>query len=109
MSLNFCDLLVVGSDFSGLLAATLLAKRGMNVLLLDDDDESEVLPNLATGLDSRTFKSLLSKLMIPESKIQLLHENKVTCQGGADANLSGLQVPHLAHHQDVRILSQEGA
>ena len=80
MSLNFCDLLVLGSDLSGLMTATLLAKRGMNVLILDDDDEAEPLPNLATGLGSRSFKSLLGKLMIPDTKLQILHENKVGCQ-----------------------------
>src|SRR3989338_10025983 len=80
MSLNFCDLLVLGSDLSGLMTATLLAKRGMNVLILDDDDEAEPLPNLATGLGSRGFKSLLGKLMIPDSKLQILHENTVGCQ-----------------------------
>jgi hypothetical protein len=80
MSLNFCDLLVLGSDLSGVMAATLLAKRGMNVLVLDDENENEPLPNLLTGLGSRSFKSLLGKLMIPDTKLQMLHENKVTCQ-----------------------------
>jgi hypothetical protein len=80
MSLNFCDLLVLGSDLSGVMAATLLAKRGMNVLVLDDEDETEPLPNLLTGLASRSFKSLLGKLMIPDTKLQMFHENKVTCQ-----------------------------
>lgn len=80
MSLNFCDLLVLGSDLSGIMTATLLAKRGMNVLVLDDDDDSEPMPNVATGLGSRSFKSLLGKLMIPDSKLQILHENKVGCQ-----------------------------
>jgi len=80
MSLNFCDLLVLGSDLSGIMTATLLAKRGMNVLVLDDDDDSEPMPNIATGLGSRSFKSLLGKLMIPDSKLQILTENKVGCQ-----------------------------
>lgn len=80
MSLNFCDLLVLGSDLSGVMTATLLAKRGMNVLVLDDEDEREPVPNLATGLSSRSFKSLLGKLMIPDSKLQILHENAVGCQ-----------------------------
>ncbi|HEX5037696.1 MAG TPA: hypothetical protein VFX30_11095 [bacterium] len=80
MSLNFCDLLVLGSDLSGVMAATLLAKRGMNVLVLDDENETEPLPNLLTGLGSRSFKSLLGKLMIPDTKLQMLHENKVGCQ-----------------------------
>lgn len=80
MSLNFCDLLVLGSDLSGIMTATLLAKRGMNVLILDDDDEDEPLPNLVTGLGTRSFKSLLGKLMIPDSKLQIFHENKVACQ-----------------------------
>ncbi len=80
MSLNFCDLLVLGSDLSGVIAATLLAKRGMNVLLLDDEEETERNPNLATGLETRAFKSLLSKLMISESRIQVLQENKIACQ-----------------------------
>ena len=80
MSLNFCDLLVLGSDLSGVMAATLLAKRGMNVLVLDDENDSEPVPNLLTGLGSRSFKSLLGKLMIPDTKLQMLHENKVSCQ-----------------------------
>ena len=77
MSLNFCDLLVLGSDLSGVMAATLLAKRGMNVLVLDDENETEPLPNLLTGLGSRSFKSLLGKLMIPDTKLQMLHENQL--------------------------------
>jgi hypothetical protein len=80
MSLNFCDLLVLGSDLSGVMAATLLAKRGMNVLILDDEEEDDLQPNLVTGLGSRGFKSLLGKLMIPDSKLQILHENKIGCQ-----------------------------
>jgi len=80
MSLNFCDLLVLGSDLSGVMAATLLAKRGMNVLVLDDENENEPCANLLTGLGSRSFKSLLGKLMIPDTKLQMLHENKVACQ-----------------------------
>lgn len=80
MSLNFCDLLVLGSDLSGLMTATLLAKRGMSVLVLDDETENEPSPNFASGLGSRAFKSLLGKLMIPDSKLQILHENKVSGQ-----------------------------
>lgn len=80
MSLNFCDLLVLGSDLSGVMAATLLAKRGMNVLILDDEDDQPRSPNLMTGLDSRAFKSLLGKLMIPDSKLQIFQENKVSGQ-----------------------------
>lgn len=80
MSLNFCDLLVLGSDLSGVIAGTLLAKRGMNVLVLDDEDEAERSANVFTGFDSRAFKSLLSKLMIPESKLQVLQENEIACQ-----------------------------
>ncbi len=80
MSLNFCDLLVIGSDLSGIIAATLLAKRGMSVLVLDDEDEEEPFPNIITGLNSRSFKSLVGKLMIPDSKLQIVQENKVSCQ-----------------------------
>ncbi len=80
MSLNFCDLLVLGSDLSGVMAATLLAKRGMNVLLIDDGSDEETLPNLVTGLSSKNFKSFLGKLMIPDSKLQALHENKIPGQ-----------------------------
>src|SRR3989338_3085481 len=80
MSLNFCDLLVLGSDLSGVMTATLLAKRGMNVLILDDEEEDEPVPNLAVGLSSRGFRSLLGKLMIPDAKLQILHENRVGCQ-----------------------------
>jgi hypothetical protein len=80
MSLNFCDLLVLGSDLSGIMTATLLAKRGMNVLILDDEEEEEPFPNLVTGLGSRSFRSLLGKLMIPDAKLQIFHENRVSCQ-----------------------------
>lgn len=80
MSLNFCDLLVLGSDLSGVMTATLLAKRGLNVLILDDEEEDEPGPNLATGIGSRAFRSLLGKLMIPDSRLAILHENKVSCQ-----------------------------
>ncbi len=80
MSLNFCDLLIVGSDLSGIITGTLLAKRGLNVLLLDDEREDDPVPNIVTGLGSRAFKSLLGKLMIPESKLQMIHENPVSCQ-----------------------------
>ncbi|MBI3540565.1 MAG: hypothetical protein HY073_00180 [Deltaproteobacteria bacterium] len=80
MSLNFCDLLVLGSDLSGIITATLLAKRGMNVLVLDDESDQEPISNVAVGLGSRAFRSLLGKLMIPDSKLQILHENKIGCQ-----------------------------
>ncbi len=80
MSLNFCDVLVLGSDLSGLMAATLLAKRGMSVVVLDDETDSEPQTHSVTGLNSKNFRSLLGKLMIPDSKIQNFHENKVGCQ-----------------------------
>lgn len=80
MSLNFCDVLIWGSDLSGIIAGTLLAKRGLNVLVLDDEAEYMRTPNLLTGLGSRAFKSLLSKLMIPESKLQSIQENDTSYQ-----------------------------
>ncbi|MBI2083217.1 MAG: hypothetical protein HYT76_06570 [Deltaproteobacteria bacterium] len=80
MSLNFCDVLVVGGDLSGVVAATLLAKRGMNVLVLDDDEENDRSAPLVTGLETRIFKGLMNKLMIPESKLQFFEENEVSCQ-----------------------------
>ncbi len=80
MSLNYCDLLVVGSDLSGVIASTLLAKRGMNVLVLDHESEEDRNPNLLTGLNSRAFKSLLGKLMIPDSKTNILQENPISYQ-----------------------------
>ncbi len=80
MSLNFCDVLIWGSDLSGIIAGTLLAKRGLNVLVLDDEAEFIRTPNLLTGLGSRAFKSLLSKLMIPESKLQSIQENDTSYQ-----------------------------
>ncbi|GEM_PF-2820658 len=90
MSLNFCDVLIWGSDLSGVIAGTLLAKRGLNVLVLDDSDESSPAPNVMTGLGSRQFKSLLGKLMIPDSKLQMLQENEV-----------GLQVILPKHRLDI--------
>ncbi|MBI4374613.1 MAG: hypothetical protein HY542_07025 [Deltaproteobacteria bacterium] len=80
MSLNFCDVLVLGSDLSGVVAATLLAKRGMNVLVLDDDEDRDRFPPVITGLETRIFKGLMSKLMIPESKLQFFQQNRVSCQ-----------------------------
>lgn len=78
MTPNFCDLLVVGSDLSGILAATLLAKRGMSVLVLEDDGGFE--PNVLTGLESRLFKSILGKLMIPDGRLQIIEKNRVSYQ-----------------------------
>lgn len=80
MSLNFCDLLVVGSDLSGIITGTLLAKRGLNVLVLDHEGDGDRSPNLITGLNSRAFKSLLGKLMIPDTKFNLLQENPISYQ-----------------------------
>ena len=36
-------------------------------------------------------------------------EHQVTGQGGLNGNLRGLQVAHFTHHDDVRVLAQEGA
>src|SRR3989338_1599499 len=80
MSLNFCDLLVIGSDLSGLIAATLLAKRGLSVVIIDDDAYLDNEPNGPTGLHSRLFKSLLGKLAFPEARLQIIHKNNVAFQ-----------------------------
>lgn len=80
MSLNFCDLLIIGSDLSGLLAGTLLAKRGLSVLVLEDEDHALAEPNVLAGLDSRLFKSILGKLTIPEGRLKILKKNDVAYQ-----------------------------
>lgn len=65
---------------SGVITATLLAKRGLNVLVLDPEGVSDPSSNLVTGLNSRAFKSLLGKLMIPDSKFNILQENPISYQ-----------------------------
>ncbi|MDO8462187.1 MAG: hypothetical protein Q7S98_04945, partial [Deltaproteobacteria bacterium] len=80
MTLNFCDLLVLGSDLSGLLAATLLAKRGMGVIVLQDEEREELNPNLLVGFESKLFRSLIGKLMIPDGRLQIVQKNQVSLQ-----------------------------
>lgn len=79
MSLNFCDLVVLGSDLSGLMAGALLAKRGLSVTILDDEIPI-ARPSVATGLDSKLFKSILSKLSISEVQWQNVQANPVSYQ-----------------------------
>jgi hypothetical protein len=80
MSLNFCDLLVIGSDLSGLIAATLLAKRGLSVVVIDDESQLDDQPNCITSLNSHLLKTLFSKLSITDSHLQIIHKNKVAYQ-----------------------------
>ena len=78
MSLNFVDLVVLGDDLSGIMAGTLLAKRGLSVLVVDHESSDE--PLSLPGLETRIFKSFLGKLAVPEAQSKHLSKNKVSFQ-----------------------------
>ena len=73
MSLNFADVVVLGNDLSGLIAGSLLAKRGLGVLVLEENPATQpsisiLPPRPLRGLGSPFFRSFLGVLGIPENK-----------------------------------------
>ncbi|ACY16261.1 NAD(P)-binding protein [Haliangium ochraceum] len=74
MPTNSYDLIVVGSDFAGLVAGTLCARRGMRVLLLDHDarpmtyalgsHQLPVEPLCLAGLSSPCAQRVLDELQL---------------------------------------------
>ncbi len=78
MSLNFADLVVLGDDLSGITAGSLLAKRGMNVLLMDRPSARR--PASIAGLQSQNFKTLLGRLGVPEGRFRAIKPNPISFQ-----------------------------
>lgn len=73
MSLNFADVVILGNDLSGLIAGSLLAKRGLGVLVLEENPASAPAtgatpPRPLRGLGSPFFRSFLGVLGISENK-----------------------------------------
>jgi len=78
MTLNFADLIVLGDDISGIAAGSLLAKRGFNVLVVDRPAPSRAMS--IPGLETRGFRSFISKLGIPEARLRSLKKNPIAFQ-----------------------------
>ncbi len=78
MSVNFADLVVLGDDLSGITAGSLLAKRGLNVLVVDRPAPER--PISLAGLESRLFKSIVGKMGIAEGRMRALRKNKIGFQ-----------------------------
>jgi 2-polyprenyl-6-methoxyphenol hydroxylase-like FAD-dependent oxidoreductase len=78
MTLNFADIIVIGDDLSGITAASLLAKRGMNILLVDRPSLKR--PTSISGLDNQIFKGLVSRLGVTEGRVRALKNNKIAFQ-----------------------------
>ncbi|MBL7685718.1 MAG: hypothetical protein JNK65_06765, partial [Deltaproteobacteria bacterium] len=78
MSEKFCDILIVGCDLPGLIAGTFLAKRGLSVMILNNDQDvvtkkKNIQPNLISHLDSRLFKTILGRLSIPDAELGIVN------------------------------------
>ena len=78
MSLNFADLIVMGDDISGVAAGSLLAKRGFNVMVVDRPTSKN--PISLAGLEGRSFKSFLSKVGIPATRLRPIRKNDTSFQ-----------------------------
>src|SRR4029450_4673994 len=78
MSEKFCDILILGSELSGLIAGAFLAKRGLSVTVLNPDhdvglEEKNIQPNLISHLDGRLFKTILGRLSILDSELGIVN------------------------------------
>lgn len=90
MPTNSYDLIVIGEDFAGLVAATLCAKRGMRVLILSHGagphgyqigpHKLPIEPLVLCGLDSPAIKRVLSELHLGHTLKRKLVERPVSFQ-----------------------------
>lgn len=78
MSLNFADLVVLGDDLSGIAAGSLLAKRGLSVMVSDRPTPNHAIS--LPGLENHLFKSVVGKMGIAESRLRALQRNKISFQ-----------------------------
>lgn len=73
---HYCDVLIIGTDLSGLITGAFLARRGLTVHVLEvnpfADNEKEPDPFCVAHLHSRLLRSILGRLNIPEGEIQKL-------------------------------------
>lgn len=73
---RYCDALIIGTDISGLITAAFLARRGLSVHVLDLEPfvghTNEPDPFCVAHLHSKLLRSILGRLNIPETDIQLL-------------------------------------
>ena len=73
---RYCDALIIGTDISGLITAAFLARRGLSVHVLDLEPfvghSNEPDPFCVAHLHSKLLRSILGRLNIPETDIQLL-------------------------------------
>ena len=71
---RYCDILVIGNEIPGLVAAAFLAKRGLSVQIVDSDlfagHEKLPDPYCLTNLSSKLLRSILGRLNVPEMTIQ---------------------------------------
>ena len=100
MDTNFYDVIVCGDEFAGLVAAALLGRRGLRVLLVGADSERPLLdiggvtlsrgPALLPSLDAPPIARVLNEL----SLVQVMHRR-------APALDPGFQVALPRHRFDV--------
>jgi len=73
---RYCDALIIGTEISGLITASFLARRGLSVHVLDlnpyAQNEKEPDPFCVAHLHSKLLRSILGRLNIPENDIQHL-------------------------------------
>ncbi|MDO8518669.1 MAG: hypothetical protein Q7T11_00720 [Deltaproteobacteria bacterium] len=71
---RYCDALIIGTDISGLITASFLARRGLSVHVLDPEpftgNLKEPDPFCVAHLHSKLLRSILGRLNIPETDIQ---------------------------------------
>lgn len=90
MPTNSYDLIVIGEDFAGLVAATLCAKRGMRVLILSHGagphgyqigpHKLPIEPLAVSGLDSPAVKRVIAELHLGHTLKRKLFERPVCFQ-----------------------------
>lgn len=117
MPTNSYDLIVIGDDLAGLIAATLCARRGMRVLILGHGARSPsyqlgpyklpVMPLPLAGLSSPAVKRVLDELHLGHTLKRKLHERPVSFQFVApDIRLDIGADDHLLASELGRELSQ---
>lgn len=81
---KFCDILVIGTELTGLLSSALLAKRGLSVLVLPPIGKASgghsVEPHCFFPLNSVQLKSILGRLGISEEELPKKASSQVSLQ-----------------------------
>ncbi len=107
MSDKVCDILIVGSELSGLITGAFLAKRGLSVTVLNPDQDVEtkeknIQPNLISHLGSKLFKTILGRLAISDSELGIVHRYETPYQVVLPKNRIDVTIQRNSFYRELK-------